>query len=166
MCIELVENPDCYMEKGWKQDEGEVSGARKITVEMSYINWQQEDADDIINKYRGLYQSSVQSIRTIFNHQIVVITGMQLLQSQQFYHTMNSTYTHSQPGSVWCGLGKSANKIFVKTINQKWITITKLKIQNQNQDSAKFFIANYIEKPVISHHLNKEGAYFFNNYKQ
>jgi methionyl-tRNA formyltransferase len=45
MCLELLANTDYFLTRVIKQDEEAVTGANKITNQMTYINWHTHDAN-------------------------------------------------------------------------------------------------------------------------
>lgn len=148
----------CY-DRRLPQDDAAASPAAKLFLPDSYVDWSRDGYERVFNKYRALYRSPLKSIRTVFEGQVLLITGMQR-PSAAFMARLDGLYPKAKEGSVWCGVGKGASKLFVRTWDG-WVTVERLMLPKQKEATAKWFISQYIAKEKIRQNPGGPGEYFF-----
>nr|XP_012144126.1 PREDICTED: methionyl-tRNA formyltransferase, mitochondrial isoform X2 [Megachile rotundata] len=134
LLAETFENLPESLQSAKPQDDTNATYAPKITSEMCIIKWDEMSAKRIYDLYRGLF--GVYPLMTFLQDTKVKFLEIELIEPTSISDLI-ARFEGEMPGTVL--FDKKSNKLIVKCINDSFIAVKKISVENARCKNAYDF---------------------------
>jgi len=124
MVIEVLENYDYYASNAWPQIEQGASQAPKISTELSYIRWEDQNCIQLDRLHRAIGEKI--GLHTYFDGKLVKLLDITFLAKRECEEIDKITEDAFVPGRSW--YDRKTKQLFIKC-KDGWINVSRLQVQ-------------------------------------
>jgi len=161
--LDLLDNLEYFKSRGFLQSETgyKRSNAKKFENEDAVIHWKDCTNQQVYNRYRALYGTGLNTVRTKFNDTGFFIDEMGLVKENEEEDNLLKAYTNAVPGSIWLLKHKKYKNFLYVKCKEGWVVVRGGYLESTKPQPSHKFIEKHINRDTVFGDSTSSGHYIF-----